>query len=99
MWLVKEPYWGATWYREAIHFRDQLEKQYVQGIGIAHGELIWRRKDGDVTTHYYTHDLTKKPWKQIRFWDGARAHVQHEKEIARVLKSGTNDASIESHDL
>ena len=37
MWLVKDEYWGASWYREAIHFRDQLEKQYLQGIGIEHG--------------------------------------------------------------
>ena len=42
MWLVKEWYSGAFWYREAIRFREQLEKQYMNGIGIAHGELIWK---------------------------------------------------------
>ena len=99
MWLVKELYWGASWYREAIHFRDQLEKQYVQGIGIEHGELIWLSEDGDVKINYYTHDFTKKPWTQTRFWDEDRVHVKHEKEIVRVLKSGTHDASIEPQDL
>ena len=87
MWLVKDEYWGASWYREAIHFRDQLEKQYLQGIGIEHGQLTWPSHDGnDVVTHYYTHDLSKKPWTQTRFWDEHREHEAHSREIVRVLK-------------
>ena len=87
MWLVKEQYRGASWYREAIHFRDQLEKQYLQGIGIEHGQLTWPSHDGnDVVTHYYTHDLSKKPWTQTRFWDEHRKHEAHSREIVRVLK-------------
>ena len=87
MWLVKDEYWGASWYREAIHFRDQLEKQYLQGIGIEHSQLTLLSNDGsDVLTHYYTHDLSKKPWTQTRFWDEHRKHEAHSREIVRVLK-------------
>ena len=87
MWLVKDEYWGASWYREVIHFRDQLEQQYQRGIGIARGQLTWRSYDGnDEVTHYYTHDLSKKPWMQTRFWDADRQHQRSSKEIIRVLK-------------
>ena len=62
MWLVKEKYWGASWYREVIHFHEQLEKQYQRGSGFERGQLIWPSHDGnDEVTHYYTHDLSKKP--------------------------------------
>ena len=87
MWLVKDEYWGASWYREVIHFRDQLEQQYQRGIGIEYGQLRWPSHNGnDEVTHYYTHDLSKKPWTQTRFWDANREHVRSSKEILRVLK-------------
>ena len=44
-------------------------------------------KDGsDVVIHYYTHDLTERPWKQSSFWDENRKQVRSEKEIVRVLR-------------
>ena len=86
MWLVKDEYWGASWYREAVHFRRQLEEQYQKGIAIEQGELIWPSHDGhDVVTHYYTHDVSRKPWTQTRFWDANRELVKSSKEIVRVL--------------
>ena len=87
MWLVKDEYWGASWYREVIHFRDQLEQQYQRRSGIEYGQLTWPSHNGnDVVTHYYTHDLSKKPWTQTRFWDAEREHVRSSKEFLRVLK-------------
>ena len=87
MWLVKDEYWGASWYREVIHFRDQREKQCQRGIGIESGQLIWPSHDGnDEVTHYYTHDLSKKPWTQTSFWDANREDKRSSKENLRVLK-------------
>ena len=89
MWLVKDEYtyWGASWYREAVRFQVQLEEHYQKGIGIEHAQLTWPSHDGnDVVTHYYTHDLSKKPWTQTRFWDANRERVKSSKEIVRVLK-------------
>ena len=85
MWLIKEEYWGVPWYREVVHFRLRLEEQYQKGIGIEQGELIWPSYDGkDVVTHYYTHDLSRKPWTQTRFWDANREFVKSSKEVVRV---------------
>ena len=51
------------------------------------GELTWDPKAGsDVVIHYYTHDLTERPWKQSSFWDENRTQVRREKEIVRVLR-------------
>ena len=87
MWLVKDEYWGASWYREVIHFCDQLEQQYQWRSGIEYGQLTWTSHNGnDVVNHYYTHDLSKKPWTQTRFRDAEREHVRSSKEILRVLK-------------
>ena len=94
MWLVKEWYYGAFWYQEAINFREQLEKQYMNGIGIAHGELMWKRENNSETIHYYTHDFTTSPWTQTRFWDEDRVEVKHAKDIVRVLQIGTRASSI-----
>ena len=86
MWLVKEEYGGHLWYRQVVHFHLQLEEQYQTKIPKKNGELTWDPKDGrDVVIHYYTHDLTERPWKQSSFWDENRTQVRREKEIVRVL--------------
>ena len=86
MWLVKE-HGAFRWYQEEVYMRDQLEKQYQQGIGIEHSQLTLLSNDGsDVLTHYHTHDLSKKPWTQTRFWYEHRKREAHSREIVRVLK-------------
>ena len=53
---------------------------------IEEGQLVWDTYDGsDVVIHYYTHDFSRKPWRQIRFWDADRKYEKSSKEIVRVL--------------
>ena len=86
MWLVKEEYGGRPWYRQVVHFHLQLEEQYQTEIPKKNGELTYDPKDGsDVVIHYYTHDLTRKPWTQTRFYDENREYQMSSKEIVRVL--------------